>query len=341
MRSVEDRIADVRRVLAAARSVYRRRSTLAPEIARSTGLSIEGVIDGFECLERDANDEDLRALVAAAGDAARVHVILSANVFVAPLRAIVLARAASDFVTVRPSPRDPVLARALVEAVNDPALSLVDERGVESIEAGDIHVYGRDETIARVREAARAKGVRVRGHGAGMGVAWITRDADLPAAASALARDVVAFDQRGCLSPRAAIVEGDAELFAIAADAALGVRGIGVPRGALADDERSAARAWIDAHAFSGRTWVASDHAVALAPRGTPLVVPPPGRHLLVAPAHTIDDARSLLAPLARLVVALGSNDPARAREIAPAHARTSALGVMQRPPLDGPVDRR
>jgi hypothetical protein len=29
------------------------------------------------------------------------------------------------------------------------------------------------------------------------------------------------------------------------------------------------------------------------------------------------------------------------ARDVAPPHARVSLLGAMQRPPLDGPVDRR
>ena len=49
-----------------------------------------------------------------------------------------------------------------------------------AIEAGAIHVYGRDETIAAVRAAARP-GVVVRGHGAGLGVALVTPAADLGA----------------------------------------------------------------------------------------------------------------------------------------------------------------
>src|SRR5579884_866613 len=101
-RGTDERIADVRRLLSAARAVYDGRARLSGELARSTGLTPEGVELGFSCLEREAADDDLRALVAAAGDASDVHVVLSANVFVAPLRALAVARAASARVTVRP-----------------------------------------------------------------------------------------------------------------------------------------------------------------------------------------------------------------------------------------------
>jgi acyl-CoA reductase-like NAD-dependent aldehyde dehydrogenase len=188
---------------------------------------------GFSCLERDATEPELRRLVAAAGDTARVHVILSANVFVAPLRALAIARAASTQVTVRPTPRDPTLTRALVDAVGDDGIQIVGERDIAVIDAGEIHVYGRDETIAAVRASA-AKGVVVRGHGVGLGVAVVTRAADLRAAAEALAADVVTFDQRGCLSPRIAIVEGDvsrAETFALVLHGRMGIWGEPVASG--------------------------------------------------------------------------------------------------------------
>jgi hypothetical protein len=49
----------------------------------------------------------------------------------------------------------------------------------------------------------------------------------------------------------------------------------------------------------------------------------------------------SALSPIARFVVAVGTDDLASLGSMAPAHARRSVLGAMQRPPLDGPVDRR
>ncbi len=41
------------------------------------------------------------------------------------------------------------------------------------------------------------------------------------------------------------------------------------------------------------------------------------------------------------MIVAVGTDDPAAHGAIAPPHARVSALGEMQRPKFDGPVDRR
>jgi hypothetical protein len=341
VRTAAQRNADARRLLDAARAVHADRAKLRNAIAEATGLSPEGVELGFASLERDATDAELMSLVASAGDTPSVHVILSANVFVAPLRAIAIARAAADRVTVRASPRDPVLARALVDAAADAAITLVDERDAAAIEAGEIHVYGRDETIAAVRARARP-GVTVRGHGAGMGVAFVTRTADIAGAAEALAADVVPFDQRGCLSPRVAIVEGDesrADAFASEVYDRLAAWGSRVPRGVLAEDERAEATRWRDAMVFAGRTWLSPEHAVARA-RGD-IAPPPPGRHVLVTPAATILHAAALLAPLARFVVAVGSDDPSVAARFAPAHARISLLGAMQLPRLDGPIDRR
>jgi hypothetical protein len=341
-RTAAERIADVRRVLTAASAVHARRAEVTQAIAASTGLSREGVEVGFAHLEREASDDDLRALVAAAGNAPRVHVILSANVFVAAVRAIAIARAAAPFVSVRPSPRDPTIARALVEAACDPGLFLVDARDAQP-EAGEIHVYGRDATIAAIRGAARP-GVIVRGHGAGLGVALVTRADDLDAAAEGLARDVVPFDQRGCMSPRVAFVEGDARrasVFASSLDGCLGVWERRVPRGAVADAERAESRLWRDTFAFAGRVFEGEAHAVALAEDAAGLAVGPAGRHICVVPVPDLAAAARALAPIARFVVVLGSNDGDAGRTVAPSQARVAPLGAMQSPPLDGPVDLR
>jgi hypothetical protein len=343
-RSVDERVADVKRLLAAARAVHTDRSHIASDIGRATGLTMAGVELGFASLERDASDADLCALVASAGNARRVHVILSGNVFVSALRAIAIARAAADHVTVRPSSRDRMLTHALVEAARDDAIAVVEERDVSQSSADEIHVYGHDATIGVVRARARPR-VVVRGHGAGIGVAVVTRAAGVDAAADGLAADVVPFDQRGCLSPRVAIVEGDdaeAHAFARALHERLRGWGTHVQRGVLSDDERIDAVRWRAAMAFAGCVWEGDDHAIALAPTGSPLAVPPPGRHLYVVPEPVLDATTALrLAPVARFVVAVGTDDPARVTRFAPPHARVSMLGGMQRPPLDGPVDRR
>ena len=321
--------------------MHARRSLLAGDIANATGLTREGVELGFASLEREASDADLASLVDAAGDASHVRVVLSANVFVCPLRALALARSAAPRVTVRPSSRDPVLSRALVEETRDDAIVLVEERDVAPVEAGEIHVYGTSETIAAVRACAR---VTVRGHGPGMGIAVVSAAAGEKGAAESLASDVVPFDQRGCLSPRIAFVEGGSErAFAFAAFLHESLLGWSerVPRGLLSRDERADAVKWRDALAFAGRVLRGEGHAVAIAPdRAVP---PPPaaGRHVLVVAAPTIEAIFARAAIFAPFIVAVGSDDPARIAPFAPPHARTSLLGRMQHPPLDGPVDRR
>jgi acyl-CoA reductase-like NAD-dependent aldehyde dehydrogenase len=347
VRSAAERIADVRRLLEAARSLLSARATLVPAIALSTGLSTEGVeLALSRHVEVDATDEELALLVERAGDAARVAVVLSANVFVGALRAIAMARAASNDVVVRPSRRDPAFARALVEAAvaaGDAHVQLDSALDVASLDRGEIHVYGRDETIADVRAKA-SRAVRVRGHGSGMGIAWIAAGGDLRAAARGLAEDVVVFDQRGCLSPRIALVLGDQARASELADALheelerLDVR---VPRGAMPDEDRAEAGRYIATMTYAFRALIGRQHAIGIAPPGAPLVLPPSYRHVHVAACASVDEAAKLLEPLTKGVVTIGSDDLASARRLAPAWARLSALGSMQRPPLDGPVDLR
>ncbi|WP_394832836.1 proline dehydrogenase [Pendulispora rubella] len=333
------RLADLRRILDAARGLVERRAALIPELVQSTGLSPEGVEHALlHHLETDATEDDLRTLLAGTVEAPHVHVILSANVFVAALRAIVLARAAAPTVTVRPSSRDPAFALALLRELADPAITPSAPGGGQGGGGAEIHVYGRDETIAQVRASA-PPGTIVRGHGAGIGVAVITESADLDAAAEALADDVIAFDQRGCLSPRIAFVVANAAAFAEKLHAAITARELRVPRGELSSSERADAQRYADTVRFAGTLHAGRAHLVGVA---EPLLVPPSGRHLHVMPIEATAALPVILAPLARSIVAIGLTDPAPPIVSSlPGHARISALGRMQRPPLDGPVDRR
>lgn len=344
-RSAAERIADVRRLQEAARAIVDDRAALVPAIVESTGLSSEGVELGLSRhLELEATDDDLGKLVERAGDVSKVSVVLSANVFVGALRALALARAASNDVVVRPSRRDPAFARALVEAavaLGDTHLRIDGDLDVATIDEGEIHVYGRDETIAEMRAKAR---VRVRGHASGMGVAWISAGADLAKAARGLADDVVVFDQRGCLSPRIAFVHGDearASELADALHAELDRLDVSVPRGAVPAEERAAAGRYVATMTYACRALVGNHHAIGVAPPGAPLVLPPPYRTVHVAACASIEEAAKLLSPLAKGVVTVGSDAPGSAKVLAPSWARIAALGMMQRPPLDGPVDLR
>jgi hypothetical protein len=333
-RTYAERLAAVRAVVRAARVLYEDRQRLIPDLVRTTGLSPEGVQLGFEeHLEISPAAGDVDALLASVASrgtdgASRVHVILSAGVFVAPLRAIAVARAAAPVVTLHASRRDPVFAHALVEAIDDASVRLSDEPEG----ADEIHVYGRDETVAEVASRAPA-GTRVRRHGAGLGIAFLSRNTDEGAAAIAIAKDVIPFDQRGCLSPRVVFVQGSRERgehVASAIAGALSSLGAKVPRGALHDDERR------DRARYEQTVFAAGDHTVGCA--DGPILVPPPGRHVHVCWFESEGDARARLAPIARYVVAVGADGEA---SWAPLHSRRSALGAMQKPPLDGPVDLR
>jgi hypothetical protein len=167
---------------------------------------------------------------------------------------------------------------------------------------------------------------------------------DLGKAARDLADDVVVFDQRGCLSPRIAMVLGDerrASELAEALHAELDRLDVTVPRGAVPAEDRAASGRYVATMTYACRALVGSAHAVGIAPAGAPLVLPPTYRNVHVAPCASLEDAARLLGPFARAVVTVGSNDLASARQLSPHWARLSPLGAMQRPPLDGPVDQR
>jgi hypothetical protein len=340
-RSLAERSDDVRRLVAAARAVARD-DGIARALVETTGLSREGVALALaEHLETSPSEDEIGALVAGAGDASTVGVVLSANVFTASLRALAVARAAAPRVTVTPSSREPVFARALVESARDPGLTLSGGADLSSVE--EVHVYGRDETVADIRARVPAS-VRVRGHGAGFGVACVTRDDTLADAAFAIARDVVPFDQRGCLSPRIVVSIGDgakAERLSAELHRSLASLELDVPRGRLEPDEREAAVRYASTLEYAGRLWAGKVHVVGLAAKGAPLWLPPPGRHVHVVVVASVAGARELLSGMARYVAAVGCDDVAVGGELVDHLVRTSELGRMQKPPFDGPVDLR
>jgi hypothetical protein len=319
----------------------------------TSGLSRAGIeLALTEHLETDPSPEEISALVAAAGTAPRCFALLAANVCTAALRAVAFAAATAPVVVVRPSRRDPVIAGLLVRGLAaDPAFAAAGGR-IGLLEAcarpaspGDeVHAYGSDAAVESLT-AALPDGVVVRKHGTGMGIAVIGATEDEEEAAAALARDVVPFDQRGCLSPRMALVEGDVEraaAFAKALDAALRALDERVPRGPLDDATRAEIAMYRASIEAVGDFREGPGHAVGLDPAPRALVLPPPARVVHVAPA-TARQASALLETWARYVTSIGGDDGdlARAVRATAPRARAAPLGEMQRPPLDGPVDLR
>ncbi len=338
-------VAAARRVADAASDFGRR---ARGRLVESTGLSAENVAWALEeALETAPSDAEVAALVRSvtagspAGVATRaVHVILPANVFVAPHRAVALGLAASERVYVRPSRREPVFTALLAEAA--PGLfEIVREL---TPEPGDhVWAYGGDRSLEAVRAALPA-GTVLHAQGPGYGFAVVDASAAGEAAAAALALDIAAFDQRGCLSPRAAVVLGTREAarcFAALVADALATRAREVPLGRLDAAELAEIRRFRDVATYAGELLPAGPGGVFVTD-GVRLGVTPIGRHVTVSAASGLDAALSEID--GALVTAVGFAGPsALAGEVTAAlpGARVSSLGRMQCPAFDGPADRR
>jgi hypothetical protein len=237
------------------------------------------------------------------------------------------------------------MARLLHEA-SGAAFDLVDE--VAPLPGDHLWVYGSDETLVEVSDQT-PRGVHLHAHGSGLGVA-VLREPErwgrtaVRDAADQLAQDVIAFDQRGCLSPRIVLLQGGDD-FAQAAleelQTALSGWQQAVPRGTLSEDERADARRYTQTMGYIARCYDADHAFVALDPNWERLVIPPVGRHLHVTRTH--DPLARLLELSSRLTTVGffhgGSLIGQCVEQIGP--RRYVDLGQMQRPRMDGPIDLR
>jgi len=306
-------------------------------LLETTGLSEAGIELGIRhCLEVAPAAEDVARLLESTPWAPRAHVLLSSNVFVAALRAIAIGVAASEQVLVRASRRDPALAEAL-HALCPELFQLT--ASLAPAPSDHVWCYGSDETLAEVRRSLPV-GVRLHLHGSGFGAvvveprAWTNRDA------RAVALDTALFDRRGCLSPQLICVHGeldDARGVAESLAHALGALERELPCGPLSSTERAQARRSRDAATYAFEVFDAGSGWVSC---GTELVLPPAGRVLHVLPTS---DAARCLSRWAERITCIATNQPELTANLRAVFrgARACAVGEMQRPPLDGPVDRR
>lgn len=352
----------VRRFLDAARVLrephHREGLAVRASLLATTGLSAENIELALrECFETDATDDQLVALCQSTPEAEAAHVLLSANVFVASLRAIAIAVASSSRVFVRASRREPTMVEYLGRLCRG-AFTQTDRL---TPSAGDhAWLYGHDRTLAEVQSELEP-GVVVHAHGSGFGVVVLGQDcSDRASVAKAVAHDVALFDQRGCLSPRLVFVVGtakDALAWAEALAFALEVTERSIPRGVLVSEELAAITRYRDTMAYAGTLLAAGSSWVGVETTGACPLLPPTGRVLHVCCVQNLAQA---LGPLGKSITAVGvasshtdatsgnGSSTARAR-LAMQHelsallprARLVEVGMMQRPPLDGPVDRR
>jgi hypothetical protein len=313
---------------------------LRARVREASGLSRESVDVALErCLEQRASADELTRLLARTPEALRGLVLLSANVFVAPLRAIALARASSARVIVRPSRRDPALAEALSELLPG-AFQLVSELRPEP---GDhVWAYGANETLATVRDSLPL-GVTFHGHGFGLGAVVLESGFDVPQSAKAIALDAALFDQRGCLSPRLVVVAGRAEeaaQLAQALAAELEQLERTLPPGSETPEQSAERRRQGDAATYAFDVLPAGRGWVSFSAEGRSSL-PPAARclHVLRAP-EPIAALAAFASHLTCLSSTAGSALGQALRAAFPG-ARHCGLGEMQTPPLDGPVDLR
>lgn len=352
------RLARLRQLIAGARKIADTDHPLGKraraELPGLTGLTPEGVELALQnSLETEVTTTELEALLRAAPAVERAHVLLSANVFVGAHRAIALALAAAPEVWVRASRREPLMAELLIEGAPN-LFRVVDELTPRPGE--HLWAYGGDDMVRSLRAELPA-GVILHPHGSGFGVAVVEPRAvtrSLTEVARSLARDVALFDQRGCLSPRWLLVRGTLdetrELAQLLAKelAAIEAR---IPRGALTPEEAAAAARYRDTMAFTGEVFFAGKGLVGLdvsapqfpaeASERLRQLLPPTGRHMHVLPAAEPGHLLESFAPQITSVGAEVSDGCRRELEAKLPRARLTRPGRMQRPPFDGPVDRR
>jgi hypothetical protein len=341
---------------AVATSLPMRDEAFLEALATESALSVEGVRLAIDvALETNASDEEIAAMVARAPRHASVGVVLSSNVFTAPFRAIAWALASAPIVRVRSSRRSRLFPRAIIECLRGTtieacvALDESDEpsAAIEALagEVRAVHAYGGAEALAAIEAACDGR-CAVELHGPGFGIVIASSEV-IVAHADAIWRDVVVFDQRGCLSPRVVFALG-ANVGADVVARALLDAGASIARDAPAApiDARDAASIALalDLAAMSGDVIRAAHGVVAtIDAAATEKLVLLPARRMLVVYA-----AADLAAVIARLggaaaLVTCVATEGALSSEVTTAFrlARVCSFGRMQRPPFDGPVDLR
>ncbi len=244
---------------------------------------------------------------------------------------------------------DPELAgayRAVDFAADDAPSAVLFEQ------ADIVSAYGSDATLRAIRDQLGAN-VAFIGHGHGLGAAVVARPAlelaRAPLSARALAFDVAAYDQRGCLSPHVAWVEqGGAvspESFAQLVFEELATLRNALPRGPLPTQAGVAQLSWRGIGALRGTLLEGEGFAVTFEERGPPRVGPG-YRNLQLLALGELTSLPAQLAPFGPHLKCLGiaglTDVEALARALPPLVApRLCPLGEMQRPPVHALQDAR
>lgn len=330
-------------------------------LATSSGLKKTNLLRGLmETLESITLDRLLAILKRAERAAPRgtraaprgLHLsILPANVFTAPIRAMLLPLLFGNPVIAKASARGDHLAHLFAESLAevDPlmrdALFVItfgsSERALLErllVHAKSVAAYGTDQTVRAVRELLPAQ-TPYQAHGSGLGLALLDRPAD-DALLARFAEDIIAYDQRGCLSPHALFVIGDPEEAAAGLERALSAASFRTPRGALPLELASAQLQWRAVGEARGELIEGHDFAITIEPSGPPRLSPG-YRNLAIIPLGSPAELQPIAASFGHRLKALAieSEDAASiVRSLPPiVSPRISRFGEMQRPAIDEP----
>lgn len=301
-----------------------------PPVAPDVPLSPAGLAlvlgDALAALHDDA----LHAAVAGAGRPYdRALVIGARTVPTASIEWVALLLAHGTQVTLKTPHGAPGLGPWLAHhaAAHGLPLTHTDDHGAVA-DAELVVAMGQDASIAAIRQAA-APGARVLGFGTRWSVAWIPAHAP-EAVLAGLARDLAAFDGRGCMTP-ALVATDHPEALALRLAPHLTAAEVRWPRGRVSDEEGAALRARAAVVRavgvrVAGAGWemhaVTREDAVTYALPRVAQLVGFPSEGEAAAWVHHVGP------PLSTVGRSAGSADPW------PADARKAEPGTMQRPPV-------
>lgn len=245
---------------------------------------------------RETFSDPLARAVRAAAPAARPAlgaVILASNVFLAGFQPIAALLLEGAVVLVKASSRDDAFPRLLAQLLAEVDAQVAERLEVVTLDAEEptqfqalfarvdhVVAFGSDRTVAEIGQQIPA-GTRADLHGHGFGVLWVPSGVEPDAADyDAMALDVAAYDQRGCLSPWAVIVEGGAtdrgERVAKGLAGALEDLAPALPRGKLTQAAQAAELQWRGVARACGTLFPGRSHAVSF--EGDTPVRPTPGQ---------------------------------------------------------------
>jgi hypothetical protein len=343
-------------------------------IAESAGLSLpmaqwalESTLSAYTAQALESWEQSLplpNARARRARPGALCVVILAGNVFTAAVRGVALPLLLGIPVLVRPSDDDAAFVQWLTRALHEADAALGESLQWVRFPSRDaalsdlllaqgdtLVAYGSDSTLQALRARLDPR-VGFVGHGHGLGAAFVgaaalqAEDAAREAA-RALAFDVAAYDQRGCMSPLATWVAIDQpispEAFAALLFEALLALGQSLPRGPLPLDVASAQLGFRAVGSLCGRLFEGDGCAVSYEAEG-PLRISPGHRNVQVLDVASEAALMQVLAPLGvhlKCLGVAGASPAARLASSLPARVapRICALGRMQLPRLDALQD--